>query len=228
MTSTESYYAHPRPEILDVVPLDVVKVLELGCASGEFGATLKLRQPLTRITGLEFNTHAAELAKTRLDEVITTDIDSYQFTWEPGTFDCVIAADVLEHLRDPWRVLGMVRQVLSDAGCLIVSIPNAANHNILWQLANGRFDYVDEGLLDRTHLRFFTRQTFSEALDAAGFTITSVTPIFDDIYQNIPEDLKTKGGQFTLGTVQVNCPDALAVENLMAYQIIFVARRKLD
>jgi len=85
--------------------------------------------------------------------------------------DCVIFSDVLEHTSDPWAVLRRWRSVLAPGGTLVVSLPNVAHKSVLRPLLRGRFDYADEGVLDRTHLRFFTRVTAIEMIEACGFEV---------------------------------------------------------
>jgi tetratricopeptide (TPR) repeat protein len=97
------------------------------------------------------------------------DAETLALPFPPGTFDCVICADVLEHLRDPWAFLARVRPLLAPQGLLLASIPNVQFVQVLWELAQGRWTYQPAGILDRTHLRFFTRREFRRALRAAGF-----------------------------------------------------------
>lgn len=220
-TVPQDYYSGERPEILALVPWSASHVLELGCAEGGLGLSIKRRQG-ARVVGLEYSSNAAQVARGRLDEVIQADIDEYAFDWPPGTFDCIVAGDVIEHLKDPWRTLDHLRRILQPNGHLIVSIPNAANLRILHQLATGWFNYEDAGLLDRTHLRFFTRKTFEQALMSAGFMVVLVDPIYDPIYHTLPETVRTQGGQVSLPSIRIECPDAQALNDIMAYQLLFV------
>lgn len=221
-TVPQDYYKCERPEILALVPWNAAHVLELGCAEGGLGQSIKQRQS-ARVVGIEYSSAAAKVAEGKLDEVIHTDIDEYAFDWPNGTFDCIIAGDVIEHLKDPWRVLSDLKRILNPNGHLIVSIPNAANLRIIHQLATGWFNYEDSGLLDRTHLRFFTRNTFEQALISAGFMVVAVDPIFDAVYYTLPEQVRTSGGRIDLPRLHIECPDVQALTDIMAFQLLFVA-----
>ena len=87
--------------------------------------------------------------------------------------DCWIFGDCLEHLRDPWRLLGNIRQSIDDDGCLLVCLPNAQHWSVQWRLASGQFRYESSGLMDRTHIRWFTRTTALEMLQGAGWAVES-------------------------------------------------------
>ncbi|MDA8208579.1 MAG: class I SAM-dependent methyltransferase, partial [Actinomycetota bacterium] len=160
LTSVDaSYYQNARPEIVELVPFSAKRVLELGCGEGRTGAAIKHRQGAS-VTGVELEPAVACIASDVLDEVQQADLDDFDFPWGDAYFDCVVAADVLEHLRDPWRVLKQAHRLLSRYGVIVVGVPNAGSVEIISGLIQGRFDYQDAGLLDRTHLRFFTRATF--------------------------------------------------------------------
>ena len=146
------------------------RVLELGCGPGSM--TRFMRQRLDcRITAVEFDAEQAEQARPYCERLLVADLENLDFAAEfaDQRFDVVVAADVLEHLRDPWRVLRTVRELLHSGGFLVVSIPNIAHNVIIAQLLAGRFPYVDKGLLDHTHLRFFTRNDVEDLLLSTGF-----------------------------------------------------------
>lgn len=145
------------------------RVLELGCGPGTM--TRYLRERLDcRVSAVEFAPELAALAEPYCERLLQADLDSLDFAAAfDHRFDVVIAADVLEHLRDPWRCLRAVRPLLESAGMLIVSVPNVAHSAVIAQLLGGRFTYQNSGLLDRTHLRFFTRQDLDDMLLGCGF-----------------------------------------------------------
>lgn len=167
------YYDHARPEIQALVPTSARRILDVGCASGMLGHALKCRQPCT-VTGIEYNPQTAETARTRLDFVLDGDAEGAEIldSLSEDYFDCVICADVLEHLRDPARVLRRISQCLRPDGLLIASIPNIRHWSVVQDLLEGRWTYKDEGILDRTHLRFFTKSGICSLLAEAGFQIT--------------------------------------------------------
>lgn len=170
-----AYYRNERPEIADLVPPSARRVLEVGCAAGALGRRLKRRGPC-EVVGIEVHRPAAEVARQHLDRVLEIDLDTADALPEDlGTFDCVVCADVLEHLRDPERALRMLRRHLAPTGALIASIPNVRHAAVLLPLlVAGRWQYQDEGILDRTHLRFFTPIEILDLLQRTGFQVGSV------------------------------------------------------
>ncbi|MCQ9372929.1 class I SAM-dependent methyltransferase [Methyloversatilis sp. XJ19-13] len=152
---------------------DGKRVLEVGCSSGASTKVLTSKMNC-RVTGLEINPEAAEVAKRFCDRVITGDIEQIDLASLLGEarFDVITFGDVLEHLRNPLAVLRKVRPFLADGGCLVVSVPNMAHVSIAFELLHGRFDYQPKGLLDDTHVRFFTRKNLLRMLEDADFTVT--------------------------------------------------------
>jgi 2-polyprenyl-3-methyl-5-hydroxy-6-metoxy-1,4-benzoquinol methylase len=149
------------------------RVLELGCATGYMSRTLA-NQCSCVVTGVEVNPAAAEEARAACARVIVGDLDAIDWKDAVGSeqFDVIIAADVLEHLRSPARVLAALRAHLAEGGYLVASIPNVAHSSVLAELLQGRFTYRAFGLLDDTHIRFFTRDSIYQCLEEAGFAIT--------------------------------------------------------
>jgi len=167
---TESYFSHPRPEVRALVPPTARRVVDVGCGAGAMGAALKAERPGLEVRGVEANPEAAARAAGVLDGVSVAPGDAEM----PGSWpapDCVVLADVLEHMVDPWQALRRWRACLKHGGCIVVSLPNVAHASVVRELRRGRWDYVDEGLLDRTHLRFFTRATAVELVEAEGFEV---------------------------------------------------------
>lgn len=145
-------------------------VLELGTGSGSITRVLKERNRCD-VVGMEIHSASADLARPYCSRLIIADLDTPDWAAELGNmrFDAIVAADVLEHLRDPGACLTKARGLLKPGGYLVASIPNAAHVAIVAGLLTGRFPYQDKGLLDRTHLRFFTRRDFEDMLNACGF-----------------------------------------------------------
>ncbi|HET9956843.1 MAG TPA: class I SAM-dependent methyltransferase [Polyangiaceae bacterium] len=167
------YYEHPRPEVVDCVPLSARNVLDVGCASGALGHSLKLARPEVQVRGVEPVAAQAERARAVLDDVLHGGADDPLPSHWPAP-ECVIFADVLEHLVDPWSTLRRYRSILKPGGTLVASIPNVAHRVVLRGLFRMRWDYTDFGILDRTHLRFFTRDTAVELVESCGFQIRSI------------------------------------------------------
>ncbi len=163
------YYDHDRPEVRALVPADAREVLDVGCGAGALGAALRTERPGVRVRGIEPSTHA-ELAASNLDDAVRGQAEG----GIPGGWprpDCIIFADVLEHLVDPWTVLRQYRKEINPGGSLVVSLPNIRHGSVLFPLLGGQFDYADAGVLDRTHLRFFTPHTALQLLRDTGWKI---------------------------------------------------------
>jgi 2-polyprenyl-3-methyl-5-hydroxy-6-metoxy-1,4-benzoquinol methylase len=151
------------------------RVLEIGCASGCQSRVLKDDLHCT-VTGIEISPAAAEEARQHCHDVIVDDVDSAltNGSLDGKEFDVVLAADVLEHLVDPQGVLERVRALLAPDGYVVASIPNIAHASVIFELMNGRFDYRNYGLLDSTHVRFFTRKAIYRLFESAGYLISQI------------------------------------------------------
>ncbi len=147
------------------------RVLELGCATGYMARALTARG--CQVVGVEIDAEAAEAARAHCERVIVGDLDRLDLQAELAgdSFDVVVAADVLEHLKDPVAVLGAVRPLLRPGGSVVASLPNVAHGSVRLALLTGRFEYRPKGLLDATHLRFFTLATLEALFGAADFAI---------------------------------------------------------
>lgn len=153
----------------DVVRLvgDASRVLELGPATGYMSHAFADRG--CKVVGIEIHSEMAKRASQFCERVIVGDLDSLNFEAELGDerFDVIVAADVLEHLKDPLDALNRLRPFLKSDGCFVISVPNVAHGSVRLALLSGHFDYQNTGLLDSTHLRFFTRGTLEQLLDEA-------------------------------------------------------------
>lgn len=125
------------------------------------------------VTGIELNREAAEKAKEFCSQVIVGDLENLDLSdlLEPNSFDVIIFADVLEHLKEPWTVLEKGARFLKNNGYVLASIPNIAHASIIVELLNGKFDYKPLGLLDDTHLRFFTKESICRLFEKCGYVI---------------------------------------------------------
>lgn len=149
-------------------------VLDVGAATGYVARLLTGRG--CRVTGVEVDPEAARQAEAHCERVVTGDIETLDLRRELGgsLFDVIVFGDVLEHLRDPLAVLKRFRPFLAPGGYVVASIPNVAHGSVRLALLQGRFQYQSLGLLDDTHLRFFTRETIEQMFDEAGFAITEL------------------------------------------------------
>ncbi|HLJ09591.1 MAG TPA: glycosyltransferase, partial [Planctomycetaceae bacterium] len=163
-----SYFEFPRPEVVALVPESARRVLDIGCGAGRLGALIKERQP-AEVTGIEFQPQAAALARQRLDRVLEQNVEDSMLDFPTGRFDCVVCADILEHLREPAQLLQKIRRWLSADGCLVASLPNTRHHSVVSALLEGNWTYEAAGLLDGDHVRFFTRREIEKLLYRQGF-----------------------------------------------------------
>ena len=174
-TLKDGYYQYVRKEIEQLVPRDVTTVLELGCGAGNTMAWLRTIRPIRFAAGVEVMPTMAQRARAVFDEMEVCDAEKARFAFSVSQFDLVLALDVLEHLNDPQRAVRLLRHKIGPNGLLIVSIPNIAHFEVSLPLFFlGQWDYQEDGLLDKTHLRFFTRKTACRLLEDSGFCITTV------------------------------------------------------
>lgn len=171
-------YANPRPEVAALVPAGSRRILDLGCSTGHLGASLL--SPGREVVGVELEPRLAAEARTRLPTVVEADLEGLPTGPLPAElaepFDCVIAADVLEHLRDPWSVVAWAAERLQPGGSLIVSLPNVRHLRTFWLLlVRRRWAYEPVGIFDRTHLRWFARSNLPELLEGTDLSIVELT-----------------------------------------------------
>jgi SAM-dependent methyltransferase len=170
-------YENPRPEVQELVPRSARRILDLGCSSGALGAALKARQP-AEVVGVEVDPSYAEDAAGRLDRVLTMDLEQVRPQAQGlAGFDCLIAADVLEHLRDPWTALRTMTGALRPGGTAVVSLPNIRYWETFVALGlRGTWPRRDEGIFDRSHLRWFALSDALQLMGEAGLHVTEVRP----------------------------------------------------
>lgn len=166
-----AYFEHLRPEMLEFVPNSAQRVLDVGCGSGAFAATIKVRQDCT-VWGVEAHPDAARRAVERLDNVIVGQVPDAFDVLANERFDCIVFNDVLEHLVDPYSALQRVKSILLPGGVVVCSIPNVREFDNLRKLVLGKqWRYEDAGILDRTHLRFFTEASIRDMFADGGYHI---------------------------------------------------------
>lgn len=153
-----TYFTHSRPEIINMVPVEAKKILDVGCGAGAIGMELMTRQSC-QVYGIELNSTVASIARSNYEKVDNQDIEQMDLLYPDSFFDVIIFADVLEHLKDPWQTVEKMSAYLKQDGSIICSIPNISHAEALLPLLLGNWDYVSAGILDRTHLRFFTPKT---------------------------------------------------------------------
>lgn len=167
------YFSWLRHDILAHVPSNARCVLSVGCGAGVTEAELLKRG--IAVTGIELDAGAAEVARRRGVQVIEGDVLAARPLLVGRKFDCIIYADVLEHLIDPVGLMREHLRLLTDDGTVIVSVPNFRHYHVLWQLfARGHIRYVDSGILDRTHVRLTTRRMAEGWFQRLGLGIKAV------------------------------------------------------
>lgn len=167
-------YANPRVEVTALIPDRARRILDVGCSAGVMGAALEARG--ATVTGIEFDAELAAMARGRVTTVIHGDVEELARTdaLADEGFDCVVFADVLEHLRDPWAVVRWGAGLVAPGGSIVMSLPNIVHAKTLMALARRRWPYDPVGIFDRTHLRFFARHNLDDLVDGTGFELVEV------------------------------------------------------
>lgn len=194
------------------------RVLELGCASGYLSGYMEHTLGC-RVTGIEFDSDAVEIARTRCSEVYQADLDediALDCARSSAPYDVLLAAAVLEHLKYPERLLRAAHTLLAPNARLIISLPNIAHWQMRLKLLMGRFDYEDYGIMDRTHLKLYTLKTGRELIESCGYAVAEVH-IAGSALQNLLNSRARQSGR---------TPPSLVLPGLFAYELIYVARQK--
>lgn len=146
-----------------------LKVLDLGAGRGELGR--RIRSNCQLLVGIENNSVTAEIARPFYDDLIVGNVMEVRPTWAQS-FDLIILGDILEHLAEPENCLKVIQLYLNDTGRILVSVPNVANITVRLGLLFGRFNYQPKGIMDRSHLHFYTLETARKQIEQAGYVIT--------------------------------------------------------
>lgn len=162
--------------IFKLIPIGS-KVLEIGCGSGRLANLLSIRKKC-RVYCVEKEPAMAGIAKNKCVEMLNVDIETEGLPYGAGAFDSILLGNVLEHMKEPSRVLADLKKYLSDDGFLIYSVPNIVNWHSRMTILFGRFEYAENGVFDRTHLRFYNLNSAKKLAQDAGYRITwlDVTP----------------------------------------------------
>ena len=187
MQQTPVHEQH-NPELLTLIPINSKNLIEIGCSSGALAREFKKISNDCHWLGIEIDPSYANMANRYCDKTIVLNIENANddFWEETKNADCWIFGDVLEHLKDPWEILKSIRSNISNTGSVVACIPNAQHWTLQAKLSIGDFRYEASGLLDKTHIRWFTRQTIIEMFDQAGFQIEAGMPrIFNQPDQDL-------------------------------------------
>lgn len=188
MTTTEDFieqrtsaYTTPRPDVSAMVPMSALTVLDVGCSNGALGASLRSAKNGRKVFGVEIDPIFAQEAEKYLDLVVCADLNKFQWAnFMPGTeFDCIVFADVLEHVNDPTHQLSQAKLRLRTGGSIVVSLPNIRHISSFYSIfVKGTFPLRNRGIFDRTHLRWFTINDANALMTELGMSV-------DDISYNI-------------------------------------------
>ncbi|MEO4048347.1 glycosyltransferase [Pseudomonas sp. CAU 1711] len=202
-----AYHDTARSPLIEAFAKAPSFVLDIGCAAGANGQLLKQRFPEAKVWGMEINQAAAKQAASKLDHVLVGKFEEFDLEAEgiaKGALDGVILADVLEHMYNPWAVLTELKPFLSRDAQIIISIPNVRNLRLMSALSDGYWEYEPAGLLDITHIRFFTLTEFRRVLFETGYHLQTLQYSLDaqlqDIYAQHREksSVSLRAGRMTL------------------------------
>lgn len=173
------YFSCVRTEIAPLLPPHAARVLEVGCGAGGTLAWLKDSGRAGWVVGIELDRAAAARARGAVDQLLQGDADQLLPHLPAHSFDLILCLDVLEHLLDPWQTLQRLRGLLRPGGQLIVSLPNIRHYSVLLPLLlAGRWRYTEAGILDRSHLRFFSRDSACALVQQAGLRVRTLRPTY--------------------------------------------------
>lgn len=217
MTNFElRYQGHSNASLLDLVDVPPGRALDCGCATGDNARLLRERG--WKVTGVTNNSSEIALARASCDDVLLADLNEGLPFADDASYDLVVLSHVLEHLVDPGTLLREMRQILSPGGRIAVALPNIAHYRQRFEFMRGRFEYTETGLLDSTHLRFYTVVTARRLLTDNGYVIAR--ELADGglpwwrLRRVLPPNLLTRVNSRAVGLLP----------NLIAGQALFVAR----
>ena len=225
------YYSRVNTDLLQFIPPDAEVVVEVGCGSGALGEQYLQVNPGCRYVGLEINPEAAAEAVCRLSAVMVGNAE--EITLDEQDIDCLVYGDVLEHMVDPWATLRRHAVQLREGGQVIACIPNIQHWTVILNLLKGHWRYQSEGLLDSTHLRFFTLEGIRDMFAKAGLTVYDIRPRkigqkgidgFQAAFQPVLEKLgidpqtflnQTSAFQYIVRAVKGQVPTRLIVHSML-------------
>ena len=223
---SDFYHGVGRDELISalICPVGFLpkNVLDVGCGAGANALLFRKKFPGIKLYGIELNPNAAQVARGSLDYVFNGYAEKFDFQSaqiSPKTLDLVLLADVLEHLYNPWDFLLKLKPYLSTACRLLISIPNVQNIHLINQLIKGDFSYQEAGLLDITHIRFFTLKTIKAMLFELGFVVEAVRAVCTPGYEGLLEQKKNgKHLDIKLDNITLSDVSAGDIESLTAFQ----------
>lgn len=207
----DEYFSGERRDIVALLPADpAARILEVGCGSGGTGRAALAAGKAGHYAGIEIDPPSAERARRHLSAVLPGNAEEMDLSPIGDGFDALIMSEVLEHLVDPWRTLRRLADRLRPGAMVYASSPNVAQRAVIRDLLRGRFAYQDHGVMDRTHLRWFTPDSFAAMFREAGFDAISIEPV----------------GGFRPKAKLVNRLTAGRFRHLFMAQIMYVGRKR--
>jgi SAM-dependent methyltransferase len=246
-TSLKDYGNVINPYLIDMIPKGAHKILDVGCAQGALLEYFKKEGHANETVGIELMHRSAERAKDKVDTVICGNVEQMDLSKYTRHFDYIVYGDVIEHLREPWRVVKRHKALLGEHGRMIFCIPNIRNFFIMTNLIRGFWNYTQYGILDNTHLRFFTLRGIKENFDELelvvekSFGITPPAAWYKETNENVDVDeqllklfdvIRTKYQQgqdcskelaLVFGGFRFNAAD---ISELITAQFVFSVSRK--
>lgn len=217
-----SYYTYSRRELVSMItqPKEApICVLEVGCGCGATLAHIAYEWPNSSVSGIEIQESIARIGANYLN-IIQGNIETMEVPYEKGAFDYIILADVLEHLHDPEGILRKLTPYLKTEGVFLCSVPNILNRHVISDLLRGKLEYQDAGILDRTHLRFFTLDSITRVFERCGLMITQLMATYDE------EAVDDEGEELLEALYQI--PHITDRQLFMVYQYVFSAQRRQE
>jgi 2-polyprenyl-3-methyl-5-hydroxy-6-metoxy-1,4-benzoquinol methylase len=207
-----AYFSSARQDIEPLLPASARRVLEVGCGTGTTLQWLKQARGCEHAVGVEMFEHAAQTARQHADQVVVGNAEMLiDNAFDVASFDLILCLDVLEHMVDPWAFVAKAQRLLVPGGTFIASLPNVRHLAVLAPLLlRGRWRYSTDGILDRTHLRFFTRESAIALLDSGTLSVTR--------WQRKISPLPSKSGLANLLTLGL-------AQDFLASQYLVAARR---
>ena len=209
-----AYFNGLNEKLFHALPLQARRVLELGCANGRLGAKYKENKLATRWTGVEISAEAACAAAQHLDEVHVLDVESKDFSSLHGPYDLVVMGDLLEHMKHPERLLERLFDMTTADARMVICLPNMGHMSVLHRLLAADISYDDAGLLDSTHLRFYSASSAFKLLLDAGWL-----PDLRDTH-DIPIQENTTNRLVLMAAESLGVPIETAIRNFSTYQMI--------
>lgn len=204
--------------LLDLVGFNKA-VLEIGCSTGYLSSVMQQRG--CQVTGVEIDEAVAKMARPFCRRVIVGDAEKLEWKTVLGDerFDVITFGDVLEHMRAPEAVLRQLCHHLAPDGYIVVSLPNIAHGSVRLSLLLGRFEYAPLGILDKTHLRFYTKETAQQLLASSGFRVEEVLPVNEQVSPDLISEVLNRFPQLTPDWIQ----GVLSREDAQTFQYVFRA-----